>query len=208
MKEIEQIVNDYLTSDNSDYAIMINGDWGCGKTYYIKKSLFEKIKSIDSFIKGKKNVALKYEPLYVSLYGVSDISDVLYKIQLELNSWLKSKTWTIARTGINKLSPFSKVSVSKEDEKSFLSIFNIQKNRVLFFDDLERIDYDKLSISSVLGQINHFTEQDNLKVIIICNSTKTAGIFSEINEKTIRFSCEYNPRLEDVYDKMILDYKS
>lgn len=32
MKEIEQIVTDYLQTEHTDFAIMINGDWGCGKT--------------------------------------------------------------------------------------------------------------------------------------------------------------------------------
>lgn len=27
---------DNLVAENTDYAIMINGDWGCGKTYYIR----------------------------------------------------------------------------------------------------------------------------------------------------------------------------
>lgn len=207
MKEIEQIVTDYLFTEHTDFAIMINGDWGCGKTYYIKKTLFEKIKSIDSYTKVKKNVTLKYNPLYVSLYGVSDVNDVLYKIQLELNPWLKSKSWAIARTGINKFASFFNVGASKEDEKNILSIFNIEKNRVLFFDDLERID-KSISLSSILGQINHFTEQDNLKVVIVCNSSKAEDIFNEINEKTIRFSCEYNPQLEDLYENLISEYKS
>lgn len=205
MKEIEQIVTDYLKIEHSDFAIMINGDWGCGKTYYIKKILFDKINKIDSFEVGKKNEKLKYDPLYVSLYGISDINDVLYKVHLELNKWLKSKGWVLARTSISKFTSFFNINTSKEDEKNILSIFDIKKNRVLFFDDLERID-DKLSLSTVLGQINHFTEQDNLKVIIVCNNEKTGKIFNEINEKTVRFSCEYNPYLGDLYDSFIENY--
>lgn len=206
MKEIEQIITDYLKAENTDYAILINGDWGSGKTYFIKKTLFEKISQIDSFIKDKKNTTLKYKPLYVSLYGINDISNVLYKVQLELNPWLKSKPWMIAKTGISKITSFFNAAISKEDEKNFLSIFNIHNNIVLFFDDLERIDKSKLSLSSVLGQINNFTEQENLKVIIVCNSEKTEEIFSKTNEKTIRFSCLYNPVLDDVYDNMIRAY--
>ncbi|MFW6275612.1 MAG: hypothetical protein ACOC2M_03155, partial [bacterium] len=122
------------------------------------------------------------------------------------NPWLKSKPWKIAQTGFSKITSFFNVGFSKDDEKNFLSIFNIPKNTVLFFDDLERVDKSKLSLSGVLGQINHFTEQDNLKVIIVCNSEKTEEIFSKINEKTIRFTCLYNPALGDVYDDMIPAY--
>lgn len=206
MKEIEQILTDYLKTEHTDFAIMINGDWGSGKTYYVKKTLFPEIKNIDSYAIDKKKNILKYEPLYVSLYGVSDINDVFYKVQLELNPWMKSKIWTTAKNTFNKLSGFSKLSISKDDEKDFLSIFNIQKNRVLFFDDLERID-KKLTLSSVLGQINHFTEQENIKVVIVCNNAKTQTVFNKINEKTVRFSCEYDPNLGDLYDSFIYEYK-
>ena len=206
MKEIEQIVTDYLKAENTDYAILINGDWGSGKTHYIKNSLFNKISKIDSFQKDKNNSIEKYSPLYVSLYGLNDVGSIIYKVQLELNQWLKSKSWKVTQTGLSKLASIFSVDISKDDEQNFLSIFNIPKNKVLFFDDLERIDKEKLSLSSVLGQINHFTEQDNLKVIIVCNSKKTEEIFSKINEKTIRFACLYNPALRVVYDDMISAY--
>jgi uridine kinase len=71
MKEIEQIVTDYLKAENTDYAILINGDWGSGKTHYIKNTLFNKISAIDSFYTDKKNNTEKYKPLYVSLYGMT-----------------------------------------------------------------------------------------------------------------------------------------
>lgn len=206
MKEIEQIVTDYLNAENTDYALMINGDWGCGKTYYIKRHLFAQITSIDSHLKNDKDEPIKYEPLYISLYGIADIQDVLYKIQLELNSWMKSKAWGFFRGAINKAASAIGTDATKEDEKEILSALSIKKNKVLFFDDLERIDTNKISFSSVLGQINHFTEQDNLKVIIVCNSSKTDEIFNQTNEKTIRFSCLYDPEIGSVYDQMITEY--
>lgn len=206
MKEIEQIVTDYLDAEKTDYALMINGDWGCGKTYYIKRHLFAQITSIDSHLKNDKDEPIKYEPLYISLYGIADIQDMLYKIQLELNSWMKSKAWGLFRGAINKAASVIGTDATKEDEKEILSALSIKKNKVLFFDDLERIDTNKISFSSVLGQINHFTEQDNLKVIIVCNSSKTDEIFNQINEKTIRFSCLYDPEIGIVYDQMITEY--
>jgi len=206
MKEIEQIVTDYLNSENTDYAIMINGDWGCGKTYFIKKSLFGKISLINSFAKDKKGNVLKYVPLYISLYGISDKDDILQKIQLELNPWMKSKPWLFLKTGANKITSFFKVAVTDSDVKNFLSIFDIKKNKVIFLDDLERIDYLRLSSSSVLGQINDLTEHEKLKIIIVCNSSKAEGVFNEINEKTIRFSCKYEAVLNDIYDNIIIDY--
>jgi hypothetical protein len=72
---------------------------------------------------------------------------------------------------------------------------------------LERLGGD-LSVSSVLGQINTFVEHQNLKVIIVCNSIEIEKEFGKINEKTIRFSCLYNPDIDNVYDQMITEYSS
>ena len=39
---INAIVESYLNSPKkTDYAIMINGKWGCGKTYYIEHDVKE-----------------------------------------------------------------------------------------------------------------------------------------------------------------------
>ena len=43
MEELVESILDYIRSDYTDYAIMINGEWGSGKTYFwnhkIKKLL-------------------------------------------------------------------------------------------------------------------------------------------------------------------------
>ena len=36
MEKLNEIVNDYLKVKDTDYALMINGKWGCGKTYYLE----------------------------------------------------------------------------------------------------------------------------------------------------------------------------
>ncbi len=36
MNEIEQIIFTYLKAPTSDYAILLNGEWGSGKTFYKK----------------------------------------------------------------------------------------------------------------------------------------------------------------------------
>lgn len=36
MEKLNEIVIDYLKVKDTDYALMINGKWGCGKTYYLE----------------------------------------------------------------------------------------------------------------------------------------------------------------------------
>ena len=37
--EIIEVVKEYLNSNIYNYAVMIDGEWGSGKTYFIKKYL-------------------------------------------------------------------------------------------------------------------------------------------------------------------------
>ena len=41
---ITKYLNDYLNMDNPQYAVLIQGKWGCGKTFYINQ-LIEKWKN-------------------------------------------------------------------------------------------------------------------------------------------------------------------
>ena len=39
MNQIKQIVYTYLNAPTTDYAILLNGEWGSGKTFYLKNKL-------------------------------------------------------------------------------------------------------------------------------------------------------------------------
>jgi len=60
---IHQYLTSYLKRENPQYAVMLNGAWGCGKTFFIRKWR-ESIKSKD------------IKPIYVSLFGLQTIKDV------------------------------------------------------------------------------------------------------------------------------------
>ena len=36
-KLIEEELNNYLYNTNMKYAVLLNGSWGSGKTYFVKK---------------------------------------------------------------------------------------------------------------------------------------------------------------------------
>ena len=42
-KEIIEIIQDYIKDDIYKSAILINGKWGSGKTFFIKEELFKVI---------------------------------------------------------------------------------------------------------------------------------------------------------------------
>ena len=43
--QLSNYLNEYLKMDKLQFAIMISGKWGCGKTYYIKKKIEEWVAS-------------------------------------------------------------------------------------------------------------------------------------------------------------------
>ena len=48
LEDVDQMVLDYVIAPLTDYAIMLTGAWGAGKTYYWKKALVLSIEALDS----------------------------------------------------------------------------------------------------------------------------------------------------------------
>ena len=46
MDDLVESILDYIRSDYTDYAIMINGEWGSGKTYFWNNKIRNKIESM------------------------------------------------------------------------------------------------------------------------------------------------------------------
>ena len=46
MEELVESILDYVRADYTDYAIMINGEWGSGKTYFWNNKVRNKIESM------------------------------------------------------------------------------------------------------------------------------------------------------------------
>ena len=46
MEELVESILDYIRSDYTDYAIMINGEWGSGKTYFWNNKIRKQIDSL------------------------------------------------------------------------------------------------------------------------------------------------------------------
>ena len=68
----EQIINEvkrYLEDENYRYAIMIDGNWGCGKTHFVLHDLTSAIKEYE-----EKN--RRRDIKYISLYGCESVEDV------------------------------------------------------------------------------------------------------------------------------------
>ena len=76
MDDLVESILDYIRSDYTDYAIMINGEWGSGKTYFWNHKIRNRIENMT--VNGKKLTTI-----YMSLYGISNLEEISKKIFIE-----------------------------------------------------------------------------------------------------------------------------
>jgi hypothetical protein len=206
MQRLDEIVNLYLTMD-TEYALMVTGDWGVGKTYYFKNTLRKQISSTPVF----GNHTKKYKPILVSLFGLKSIEEIQTEIFLSLFPFLKSKIKLGASIGkavakgilhFKGLGEYSNyVEEIDVDKKSLIKFQEL----LLCFDDLERISKN-LSIEEFIGYVNSLVENENVKVLIIANEGKILDkkTYDILKEKIIGNSIEFIPSVSAVFDNILL----
>ena len=190
MDDLIESILDYVRSDYTDYAIMINGEWGSGKTYFWNNQVKKKIESLK--LNGKK-----FTTIYMSLYGISNLEEISKKIFMEtsqlmdrnLRKYMSANGQTTipeyAKTGIDMANFFGNGSNGgKLDYEEFFST----DDKVLCFDDLERANVDVIDI---LGYINNFVEHDHIKTIIIWNEKELSTKIKNSNLEMKTFIATY-----------------
>lgn len=211
MKEkIISIITDYLNREETDYALMINGAWGSGKTFFIKNTLKSEIEKIDYLKEGetkKTDENRKYKQVYVSLYGLSSIDEIKERIfYAAINPSYKSVGFLLGKIGLF-LENNSKGVVTKEDTDILKDKFTTYNDKVFFFDDLERIDQKKIDTNTVLGYINFLAEHEHYKIVVVANNEVLDKNYKQFQEKTIRFVCNYTPNFAEVFDDISKRYE-
>lgn len=190
MEDLVESILDYVRADYTDYAVMINGEWGSGKTYFWNHKIKNKIESLQ--LNGKN-----YTTIYMSLYGISNLEEISKKIFIEtsqlmdknLKKYMGAHGQTTipeyAKTGLDMANFFG---VTKNGEKVDYEKFFSTDDKVLCFDDLERANVD---VVDILGYINNFVEHDHIKTIIICNEKELATKFKSSNIEMKTFIATY-----------------
>ena len=190
MEELVDSILDYVRADYTDYAIMLNGEWGSGKTYFWNNKIKNKIESLQ--FNGRK-----YTTIYMSLYGISNLEDISKKIFIEttqlmdknMKKFMEANNQTsipeYAKTGLDMANFFG---VTQNGDKLDYGNFFTTDDKVLCFDDLERANVDVIDI---LGYINNFVEHDHIKTIIICNEKELAMKLKSSNLEMKTFIATY-----------------
>lgn len=198
---------------NPQYAVLLKGKWGCGKTHFINHW-------IDAY-KGNPTTEQVLEPIYVSLYGLSDtkqittalnrvICPILYgkaakagKVLAKIASAMVLKHEVdLNYDGISDLS----INIGIDSLSKFKSNDSLANSKkLLIFDDLERCD---IPMKKLLGYLNFFVEQCNCHLIVIGDEDKIAEgenkkIFGEFKEKTIGREFEIATDIHSALDTFV-----
>jgi len=212
-ENIVNFLNGYMMNPDPQYAVLLKGKWGCGKTHFINHW-------IDAY-KGNPTTEQVLEPIYVSLYGLSDtkqittalnrvICPILYgkaakagKVLAKIASAMVLKHEVdLNYDGISDLS----INIGIDSLSKFKSNDSLANSKkLLIFDDLERCD---IPMKKMLGYLNFFVEQCNCHLIVIGDEDKIAEgenkkIFGEFKEKTIGREFEIATDIHSALDTFV-----
>ena len=201
----------YLSKQDTDYSILLSGAWGCGKTFFI-----------DEFIKCAKENQLF---LYLSLNGMTSVSDVLNSICLKL--FCTSKLSNVIEKGknvllknidfIEGLSGKAKVAINFGNSvinyitnNRIKTLLEKNQNIVLFLDDLERIS-DSVDITDLLGVIHTSFIMKGVKVVYVADGDKLkertdCKKFDKEKEKYIRRTIAFSSDKNAIFKEFLESY--
>lgn len=179
--ELNTFILNYLENDITGRAIMLTGKWGSGKSYYVKNNL-------KPFLESKK-----HKCAIVSLYGLSDVSEISKAIYTELRT-LKKETESetgntakvvgkiVSKTIINGL--VSKIgfeigNISNDDLQKVYESIDLS-GKLIILEDIERTQID---IIELLGYTNNMCENDGVKVLLVTNENELFATYNETTEE-------------------------
>lgn len=202
-EHITQYLDYYLNLPKTpNYAIMLRGKWGSGKSWYIKN--YMQHKGTDQF-------------LYVSLYGLTSFKEIEDAFFQQIHPVLASKGMKLAGKIIKGLVKATiKVDLDgdgKEEGSVNPNIPDINlpdylKNidsKIIVFDDLERC---AIETSNILGYINQLVEYNDAKVIVIANEDEIIKASSPNNTNNSKSYLSIKEKLFGKSFDITSDFKS
>ena len=195
----------YCKLNNPVGALLLTGEWGCGKTYIIENELKELLKDSHIIIR-------------VSLFGiplVEELHKVVKNIYMHSKGGFFDKAAGLSKFKgfLEKLTNIIPNDIAKNAIGSALSINLLDfvkveneidgKRVILVFDDLER---SKLTTEEKLGAINEYCENQHFNVIIVADENRlNEGSYEEFKEKVVQRTVHHVPNYESIVEGVIKD---
>lgn len=209
-------LNYYLNTSTPEYAFMITGGWGAGKTYFIENFIKEYNKNAIDSQSGNKIIK-------ISLFGFKTTSSIDEMIFQSLHPLLGHRYTKLAGNilkGALKLG--CKIDINGDskpdvdintslDKIKFREIFSTNTDSgeiIIALDDLERTD---IPLKEILGYVNYLVEISKVKVILIANEKilhekdkssedKNTDTYSKFKEKVIGKTFQIKHNIDNVLD--------
>lgn len=195
-------IKHYLTQKNLG-ALQITGNWGCGKTFFIKNEFVPYIKE-----QG-------FSPIIVSLFGMQSLDEITKKIFNEYCKNISQKDLSVRWQHItNKLKEFIKAFNLGKDYIDISQLFDLTTHlgsilndkTIICFDDFERIG-ENIQIADFLGYVNELIESNNARVIIISHEDVIDKDKLNYKEKVIGKTFRYTANIQSVFNALIDEYQ-
>lgn len=214
MNNIKDLMRNYLELENTDYSIEINGSWGIGKTYFIKK-----------FIEDEKIFFYKNKmyPIYISLNGLNELT--VFQDQLLSNILnIENESLEVTNKVTKKIFPYIDLLGSKAEiltkfageilanrtDNNLKGLSSSKPKYILFLDDLERIS-ENISYKELFGYISAIClDKFNMKILFIVNESEILENrkpeYYLIKEKVIFNTFEFQPDKSDILNGLFSNY--
>ncbi|MDT2927933.1 P-loop NTPase fold protein [Lactococcus lactis] len=200
MNNIENAILNYMRSDDI-LAYQLEGNWGTGKTFFIKKFISEMNDD-------------KYIGIYFSVYGYDSLQDLKAGLvdPIISEASLEGKFIDYYKKHREQINTVNRVLGSTR-LKSVSSILDIISNNIsgqvmenttniiIFIDDLERLS-SKIALEDLFGLISsELLERKRYKIVLISNSEKIASVsYKSIREKIVGRSLQFETDFNLVID--------
>lgn len=203
----ENIINSleqYVKDVNPQYAILLSGSWGCGKTHFIE-AWIEQYNATHNITQAKKFTFKKQKspiilrPIKVSLFGLHSNTELIETINRELSPVV----FNLKKYGLIAAKVISRVALKADAIGGFQSpieaefsaldtLFpanediSIKGEKIIVLDDIERC---KIPTAELFGFIDLLLHKYQCKIIIIGDETKydkeEKNIYDQYKEKII-----------------------
>lgn len=188
-KYTEKALERYVQMKNPQFAALISGEWGTGKTWFVKNFF--------------ATHAFDKKFCYISLFDIESIKEIDAALIDQIAHLTESKCIRIAskvtRFAIEKYTGYDIQAI--EDLGKKISE-KIPEGVVVCLDDIER---SRLKIKTVFGYVSNLLEQFESNVVLICNANKVKNkaFFDENLEKIVGIHLSVEKDLYSFIDSSI-----
>ncbi len=232
-QDIYDSLANYIVDDRYHQAVLLDGPWGSGKTWFIRKYFIPEFEA--------SHQCEEWHFIYLSLYGLETVEEVKAKKdrlvaeqllgQFFRNHGLASfsgegciKKARLLKPVVSLLSSYLPKDLPDIKIEDVLGALDKPEHVVLILDDLERAH---IKPEIVLGYISELTEQEDTKVIVLANEEEVCQMngleetdeegkppkknpkrerYDSIKEKSIGLDIKYEVPVAELYSEIVNEY--